>query len=92
VKILVVAQFRKSMNRERQEEDLDNPVEERRFKRRVVGGYRVWASAPVAPLGLKAVMDSLENAALKGRSSTVQGMSVKPEGTGVLSERRVLCL
>jgi hypothetical protein len=45
VKILVVAQFRKSMNRERQEEDLDNPVEERRFKRRVVGGYRVWASA-----------------------------------------------
>jgi hypothetical protein len=38
-----------------------------------------WASAPVAPLGLKAVADSVKNAALKGCSSTVQEVSVEPE-------------
>ena len=32
-------------------------------------------SAPVAPLGLKAVADSVENTALKGRSSTGDEMS-----------------
>jgi hypothetical protein len=51
-------------------------VEERRFKRRVTGRHG-WASAPVAPLSLKAVVDSVENAALKGRSSTVQEVSVE---------------
>ena len=32
----VVGQFQKSMNPEGHEEDLESPVEERRFKRRVV--------------------------------------------------------
>jgi hypothetical protein len=36
------------------ESDLNSAVEERRFKRRVADNKNVGASAPVAPLGLKA--------------------------------------
>jgi len=41
-------------------------VKERRFQRRVNGEQRCWLS-PVAPLGLKALANGVENAALKGR-------------------------
>ncbi len=63
-----MVQFERFMDRE---ERLESPVEERCFSA-ASSSDRMWASAPVAPLGLKAVADSLENAALKGRSSTVK--------------------
>jgi hypothetical protein len=47
-------------------------VEERRFKRRVAVDLTRWALALVAPLGLKAAPGGAQNAALKGRSSTMR--------------------
>ena len=79
------------MNPEGHEEDLDSPVERGASSAASSTGVGVGFSPCGATGPKRPFVDRVENAALKGRSSTAQEMSEEPEDC-VFIEGHVLCL